>query len=84
LEDYFADWATNPPAVRVKRLLMKRDSTMERAMHAAGSNHRDSYSCLFLLHSPFSITEAELQISRIDLHRAHLAHHVPRHGRYKA
>ncbi len=30
LEDYCADWATNPPDVRVKRMLIKRVATMVR------------------------------------------------------
>ncbi|XNM48017.1 lipopolysaccharide core heptose(I) kinase RfaP [Escherichia coli] len=73
LEDYCADWATNPPDVRVKRMLIKRVATMVRDMHAAGINHRDCYICHFLLHLPFSGKEEELKISVIDLHRAQLA-----------
>lgn len=60
-EDYCADWATNPPDVRVKRMLIKRVATMVRDMHAAGINHRDCYICHFLLHLPFSGKEEELK-----------------------
>ena len=83
LEDYCADWATNPPDVRVKRMLIKRVATMVRDMHAAGINHRDCYICHFLLHLPFSGKEEELKISLIDLHRAQLRTRVPRRWRDK-
>ena len=83
LEDYCADWATNPPDVRVKRMLIKRVATMVRDMHAAGINHRDCYICHFLLHLPFSGKEEELKISVIDLHRAQLRTRVPRRWRDK-
>ena len=82
LEDYCADWATNPPDVRVKRMLIKRVATMVRDMHAAGINHRDCYICHFLLHLPFSGKEEELKISVIDLHRAQLRTRVPRRWRH--
>ncbi|BBU79729.1 lipopolysaccharide core heptose(I) kinase [Escherichia coli] len=83
LEDYCADWATNPPDVRVKRMLIKRVATMVRDMHAAGINHRDCYICHFLLHLPFSGKEEELKISVIDLHRAQIRAKVPRRWRDK-
>ena len=81
--NYCADWATNPPDVRVKRMLIKRVATMVRDMHAAGINHRDCYICHFLLHLPFSGKEEELKISVIDLHRAQLRTRVPRRWRDK-
>ncbi|HCR6860082.1 TPA: lipopolysaccharide core heptose(I) kinase RfaP [Shigella sonnei] len=83
LEDYCADWATNPPDVCVKRMLIKRVATMVRDMHAVGINHRDCYICHFLLHLPFSGKEEELKISVIDLHRAQLRTRVPRRWRDK-
>ena len=83
LEDYCADWATNPSDVRVKRMLIKRVATMVRNMHAVGINHRDCYICHFLLHLPFSGKEEELKISVIDLHRAQLRTRVPRRWRDK-
>lgn len=83
LEDYCADWATNPPEVSVKRMLIDRVATMVRKMHAGGINHRDCYICHFLLHLPFSGKESDLKISVIDLHRAQLRHKVPRRWRDK-
>lgn len=83
LEDYCADWATNPPAIHVKRMLIDRVATMVRKMHAGGINHRDCYICHFLLHLPFSGCENELKISVIDLHRAQIRSRVPRRWRDK-
>ena len=83
LEDYCADWETNPPAAAVKRMLIKRVATMVRKMHLAGINHRDCYICHFLLHLPFSGQEESLKISVIDLHRAQIRNHVPRRWRDK-
>jgi hypothetical protein len=53
LEDFCADWETNPPAsksqLRLKRALINRVATMARHMHMSGINHRDFYLCHFLL-----------------------------------
>jgi len=53
LEDFCADWETNPPAtklqLRLKRALIARVATIARRMHASGINHRDFYLCHFLL-----------------------------------
>lgn len=83
LEDYCADWETNPPTAAVKRMLIKRVATMVRKMHLAGINHRDCYICHFLLHLPFGGQEESLKISVIDLHRAQIRNHVPRRWRDK-
>jgi len=83
LEDYCADWATNPPDVKVKRMLIERVATMVRAMHAGGINHRDCYICHFLLHLPFSGRKEDLKLSVIDLHRAQIRARVPRRWRDK-
>ncbi|MDN8600816.1 lipopolysaccharide core heptose(I) kinase RfaP [Citrobacter sp. S2-9] len=83
LEDYCADWATNPPDVKVKRMLIERVATMVQKMHAGGINHRDCYICHFLLHLPFSGEEKNLKISVIDLHRAQIRRNVPRRWRDK-
>ncbi|HAU5608502.1 lipopolysaccharide core heptose(I) kinase RfaP [Citrobacter koseri] len=77
LEDYCADWATNPPDVKIKRMIIKRVATMVRKMHAGGINHRDCYICHFLLHLPFTGYEDDLKISVIDLHRAQIRSKVP-------
>lgn len=83
LEDYCADWATNPPDVKVKRMLIERVATMVRKMHAGGINHRDCYICHFLLHLPFTGQKDDLKISVIDLHRAQIRNKVPRRWRDK-
>lgn len=83
LEDYCADWSTNPPDVKVKRMLINRVATMVRNMHAGGINHRDCYICHFLLHLPFSGNEDDLKLSVIDLHRAQIRTKVPRRWRDK-
>ncbi|WP_333495443.1 lipopolysaccharide core heptose(I) kinase RfaP [Kluyvera sp. CHPC 1.251] len=83
LEDYCADWATNPPNAAVKRMIIKRVATMVRKMHLSGINHRDCYICHFLLHLPFNGREDELKISVIDLHRAQIRNQVPRRWRDK-
>lgn len=83
LEDYCAEWASNPPDVKIKRMLIHRVATMVRKMHAAGINHRDCYICHFLLHLPFSGHESELKVSVIDLHRAQIRSKVPRRWRDK-
>lgn len=83
LEDYCADWAANPPDVKVKRMLIDRVATMVRKMHAGGINHRDCYICHFLLHLPFNGCKNDLKISVIDLHRAQIRSHVPRRWRDK-
>ncbi|WP_336220094.1 lipopolysaccharide core heptose(I) kinase RfaP [Citrobacter amalonaticus] len=83
LEDYCADWATNPPDIKVKRMLIERVATMVRNMHAGGINHRDCYICHFLLHLPFNGRKDDLKISVIDLHRAQIRSRVPRRWRDK-
>ncbi len=83
LEDYCAHWATNPPDVKIKRMLIERVATMVRKMHGGGVNHRDCYICHFLLHLPFSGQESDLKISVIDLHRAQIRTNVPRRWRDK-
>lgn len=83
LEDYCADWAANPPAPKIKRMLIERVATIVRKMHAGGVNHRDCYICHFLLHLPFDGQEENLKISVIDLHRSQIRTKVPRRWRDK-
>lgn len=83
LEDYCAEWQVNPPAPRVKRMLIKRVATMVRKMHLVGINHRDCYICHFLLHLPFDGNPGSLKVSIIDLHRAQIRSHVPLRWRDK-
>lgn len=83
LEDYCADWASNPPDIKVKRMFIERVATMVRKMHTGGINHRDCYICHFLLHLPYHGEGNELKISMIDLHRAQIRKNVPRRWRDK-
>ncbi|AJZ87579.1 heptose kinase [Klebsiella michiganensis] len=83
LEDYCVGWATNPPDVKIKRMLIGRVASMMRKMHGGGVNHRDCYICHFLLHLPFTGQESDLKISVIDLHRAQIRGKVPRRWRDK-
>ena len=84
LEDYCADWATNPPDVRVLSVCLLSVSRrwcaicMLRALITV-----TVISVTFLLHLPFSGKEEELKISVIDLHRAQLRTRVPRRWRDK-
>lgn len=73
LEDYCANWVQSPPAVFVKRRLVKQLATISRTMHDNGVCHRDFYICHFLLHDAQAFTQCiqtQPQLSLIDLHRA--------------
>jgi heptose I phosphotransferase len=83
LEDYCADWAVNPPARAIKRMLIRRLAIMVRKMHLGGVNHRDCYLCHFLLRQPFNGTEEDMKLSVIDLHRAQIRRQVPQRWRDK-
>ena len=83
LEDYCLDWPNNPPAVGLKRALIRRVAWIAGSMHRAGVNHRDLYICHFLLHLDSPPTPATLRLSLIDLHRAQLRTATPRRWRDK-
>ena len=83
LEDYCANWVTQPPKFKTKQMLIQRVAEMVRKMHSIGINHRDCYICHFLLHLPFDGDEQHLKISVIDLHRAQMRAHVPTRWRDK-
>jgi len=85
LEDFCADWETNPPvsksALHLKRELIRRVATIARRMHTGGINHRDFYLCHFLLDvsgdlSREALSEA-LHLSLIDLHRVQIRKRTP-------
>ena len=83
LEDYCRNWASNPPNVSIKRMLIERVAEMVRKMHSIGINHRDCYICHFLLHLPFNGEKNKLKLSIIDLHRAQFRSEVPLRWRNK-
>ena len=73
LEDFCADWKTNPPQRRVKLSLLNALATIAKKMHECGVCHRDFYICHFLLHDAKEFvdgTKPEPTLSLIDLHRA--------------
>jgi heptose I phosphotransferase len=83
LEDYSADWSTQPPELRLKRALIRRVAELARGMHGAGVNHRDFYICHFLVHLEPQPTPERLRLSLIDLHRAQVRAVTPRRWRDK-
>jgi heptose I phosphotransferase len=82
LEDYCANWQTNPPKVAVKYQLIRRIAEMTRLMHDNGMNHRDYYICHFLL-MPWDGTWQNLHLHLIDLHRVQKRSKVPFRWRVK-
>lgn len=83
LEDYCRDWPADPPAVAMKRALIRRVAEMARRMHEGGVNHRDFYICHFLLHLDPAPSPDAFKLSLIDLHRAQLRAATPRRWRDK-
>ncbi|HBS81439.1 MAG: lipopolysaccharide core heptose(I) kinase RfaP [Pseudomonas sp.] len=83
LEDYSADWLSNPPDPRLKRALIAEVARMTGTMHRAGVNHRDCYICHFLLHTDRPLTADGFRLSLIDLHRAQTRSNTPRRWRDK-
>lgn len=83
LEDYCAEWATQPPAYGVKRHLILQLAKIVAKMHRSGLNHRDCYICHFLLALPFSYGVQPAKLSVIDLHRAQIRQHIPTQWRNK-
>jgi len=83
LEDFCRDWPSTPPALALKRALIKRVAEMAGRMHRGGVNHRDFYICHFLLHLDPPPTAEALKLSVIDLHRAQVRRKMPRRWRDK-
>ena len=77
LEDYCANWATQPPPYSVKRALIKQLARTVAAMHRSGLNHRDCYICHFLLALPYDTEQNHPTLSVIDLHRAQIWKKMP-------
>lgn len=77
LEDYCADWVSNPPPFAHKQALIKLLATVSRIMHAAGINHRDYYICHFLLDRDSIANLSQPKCYLIDLHRAQLRSSTP-------
>ncbi len=82
LEDYCADWRTNPPPFAVRMRLTLALADIARRMHAAGINHRDFYLCHFHLDEQ-SLQHGTPRCHVIDLHRAQVRRKTPRRWRVK-
>lgn len=86
LEDYCANWASQPPPVHCKRRLLHKVLWMARTMHDCGINHRDFYLCHFLL-LPQTLEQGssveKIRCHLIDLHRAGIRRSVPLRWRVK-
>ena len=82
LEDYCADWRTNPPPFAVRMRLTLALADIARRMHGAGINHRDFYLCHFHLGTD-SLAQGSLRCHLIDLHRAQCRSRTPMRWRVK-
>jgi len=83
LEQFCANWRTQPPEPVLKRALIQEVARITAGMHQAGVNHRDCYICHFLLHLDPVPTVDNLRLSLIDLHRAQTRQKVPKRWRNK-
>ena len=70
LETLCASWPAHPPALALKRKLIRDVAHIARTLHTHGINHRDFYLCHFLL-----AKDGALYL--IDLHRAQIRSCVP-------
>jgi len=80
LEDYCANWNSNPPPIKLKRALIKRVAKITRKLHENGINHRDLYICHFLLkEGEFDslVHIDDVQLYLIDLHRVQIRPKIP-------
>src|SRR6185503_8438002 len=82
LEDLARDWRGlgRGRRIQLKRALLQGAAEIARRMHGAGMNHRDFYSCHFLVRDrDWSKWNAgdELQLVLIDLHRVQRRDRVP-------
>jgi len=82
LEDYCADWATQPPSFATRLRLIRKVADSARRMHGAGINHRDFYICHFHLDES-TLGEKSPRCHLIDLHRAQQRKLVPRRWQEK-
>jgi heptose I phosphotransferase len=82
LEDFCRDWAGNPPALTMKRELMRAVAHIARTIHDHGLNHRDFYICHFCLDGR-KLAAGEIYLYLIDLHRMQVRAELPPTARMK-
>lgn len=68
LEDFCAEWSSNPPDSTFKNLLVKHLAELSATLHGAGLCHRDYYLCHIVLQKSDFIA-GKLNLTVIDLHR---------------
>jgi heptose I phosphotransferase len=81
LEDFCANWPSEPPPFRLRKALIERVASMVREMHRHGMNHRDCYICHFHLGTSTGqapLDTRNLRLHVIDLHRAQVRSRTPR------
>jgi len=86
LEDFCLSWSESPPSYALKRALIIEVAKIARTLHENGINHRDFYSCHFLLDITGGydcIGLRPLRLYLIDLHRMQIRRRIPRRWRVK-
>ncbi|MEX0700880.1 MAG: lipopolysaccharide core heptose(I) kinase RfaP [Planctomycetales bacterium] len=80
LEELAQHWLRRPPAVSLKRAVIEKVAHVARTLHENGVNHRDFYTCHFLIDPRTLETVPSIDSVRmhlIDLHRAHVRRRTP-------
>lgn len=83
LEELAQNWQHCPPDHSLKRALIEKAAHIARTLHENGVNHRDFYTCHFLidprtLDPATSLNCETVRMYLIDLHRAHVRRRTPR------
>ena len=68
LEEFCADWRSNPPAPAVKAAIVKAVAQLAAKFHGAGLCHRDFYLCHFVM-KKLEMEQGGFNLHLIDLHR---------------
>lgn len=76
LEDYCANWSSQPPTYSQKQILIRKVALIAKQLHENGVNHRDFYICHFLLENTAALS-ADTRLFLIDLHRVQIRNKVP-------
>lgn len=82
LETLLKEWHVNPPHPKFKRNLLIKVAELARKLHGAGMNHRDFYICHICLDNT-RLTEGEIYLYLIDLHRVGIRHVISPSDRMK-